>query len=257
MPSKTSFRDCGDLFKKVDNMIEALLITGNDHPAHKWEEATPLIRTILEKDSLCNITVSEGIEILKDVSVEDYDLIILNYCNWKHPLGLSEGGKEGFLSYLGKGGGLIILHFANGAFHYSLPGAGESDWPEYRRIVHRVWDHEGGSTHDPYGEFEVKMTDEEHFITKGINDFSTSDEIYYNQVGEEELPALYSAVSAESGKPEPLAWAYEYKNARVFQTLLGHSPESYEPAEYREILRRAVLWVTENNPSSLRNPNNM
>lgn len=230
--------------QKESDMIRALLITGNDHPAHKWQETTPVIRTILEKDSLCKITVSENTGVLSGISASDYDFIILNYCNWEDPAGISEESKKGLIAYLETGGGLMILHFSNGAFHYSLPGAGESDWEEYRKIVHQVWDHHGESTHDPYGEFKVEMTSERHFITEGISGFTTLDELYYNQVGEDEISPLYTAVSAQSRKAEPLAWAYGYENARVFQSLLGHGPDSYKPEEYREILRRAALWLS-------------
>jgi type 1 glutamine amidotransferase len=225
-------------------MINVLLITGNDHPAHKWEETTPVIKSILESDSLSNVTVSNTPEVLAGISTEEYDLAVLNFCNWEDPDGLSDSAKTGFISYLEDGGGLIILHFSNGAFHFSLPGAGESDWPEYRKVVHQVWDHDAGSTHDPYGQFEVSMTANDHFITRGMEDFITQDELYYRQKCEEDLPPLFTAVSAQSGKSEPLGWAYTYKNARVFQTLLGHGPESYEPEEYREILKRATLWVS-------------
>jgi type 1 glutamine amidotransferase len=237
------FASCTNL-QNTDPMPKALLVTGNDHPAHEWQKTTPVVKEILESDSTAEVVVTEDPNQLAEVSTGSYDLIILNYCNWKDPSGITEEAKKGFVEFLENGGGLIILHFSNGAFHSSLPEAGESDWPEYRNIVHQVWDHDKGSVHDPYGVFKVEMTDEEHFITKGISDFETEDELYYNQIGEEELPPLFTAVSKESGEPEPLAWAYTYKNARVFQTLLGHGPESYEPEPYREILRRAVFWVT-------------
>lgn len=226
-------------------MLKALLVTGNDHPAHEWQKTTPVIQEILENDSTAIVTVTENPDDLANVSTSRYDFVVLNYCNWKDPSGLSEQAKAGFINYLEEGGGLMILHFSNGAFHYSLPEAGESDWPEYRKIVHQVWDHDKGSVHDPYGVFKVEMTGADHYITKGISDFETEDELYYNQVGEVELPALYTAVSKESGNPEPLAWAYTYKNARVFQSLLGHGPESYEPEPYREILKRAAVWLSE------------
>lgn len=225
-------------------MINALLLTGNDHPAHKWQETTPAIQEILESDSTIEVSVTRNPNRLAALHKEQYDFLILNYCNYEDPEGLSQDAKEGLVSYLEEGGGLIILHFANGAFHYSLQGAKESDWPEYRKIVHQVWDHNAESTHDNYGDFKVEISDEKHFITDGISGFTTMDELYYNQVGEEEIPALFTAVSKKSGKPEPLGWAYEYKNARVFQDLLGHSAESYAAPEHREILKRAALWVS-------------
>ncbi len=221
-----------------------LLITGNDHPAHKWQETTPVIKAILEKDSTASITVSTDPEILKDVTVKDYDFIVLNYCNWEDPKGLSEYAKAGFLSFLNDGGGLIVLHFSNGAFHKSLPGAAASDWPEYRKIVRRVWDHNGDSSHDAYGPFTVSFTGKRQYITEGLDSFTTQDELYFNQAGDMDLKPLIMAHSKVSGKEEPLAWIYPYGNARVFQTLLGHGPDSYSAPTYQEMLRRSVRWVT-------------
>ena len=93
---------------------------------------------------------------------------MLNYCNWKQPQGLSDRSKKAFTDYLSGGGGLLVIHFANGAFHHSLPDASQSDWPEYRNIVRRVWDHSAGSEHDPYGTFRVNPTDVKHEIVEGL-----------------------------------------------------------------------------------------
>ncbi len=224
--------------------LRGLLITGNDHPAHRWKETTPVIKAILERDSLSIIDVSTDPEILKDITTKDYDFIVLNYCNWEDPKGLSEYAKAGFLSFLHDGGGLLVLHFSNGAFHRSLPGASASDWPEYRNIVRRVWDQDSLSTHDPYGEFLVSISNNAHVITNQINSFTTHDELYFNQVGDMNLKPLMTAHSKVSDRDEPLAWAYCYGKARVFQSLLGHSADSYHPAEYQEILRRAAKWVS-------------
>lgn len=137
-----------------------------------------------------------------------------------------------------------MLHFSSGAFHPSLPNAAESDWPEYRKIVHKVWDAGAGSTHDKYGEIKVKVKDADHFITEEINDFITEDELYLDMISEKEIPSLFSAISVKSGNEEPLAWAYKYKNARVFQSLLGHNLNSYASEEYKQILRRSAVWVS-------------
>jgi type 1 glutamine amidotransferase len=238
----TFLSSCTQMSKKE---LTGLLITGNDHPAHKWNETSPAIKNILEEDGV-SIVITENPEDLKGVNDADYQLIILNYANWEDPNGLSEEAREEFVKFLNEGGGLIVLHFSNGAFHYSLPGAAESDWPEYRKIVRRVWDHDSTSTHDPYGEFKVEKASTDHFINSGMESFLTLDELYFNQFGDMELKALITARSKVSGVDEPLAWAYTYGKARIFQSLLGHSKESYEPQEYQQMLRRAVQWVCRN-----------
>lgn len=230
--------------KPEETMLKALLLTGNDHPAHNWEETTPAIKEILELDSAVEVTVTRNPNRLTTLDSESYDFLILNYCNWEDPEGLSEPAKKGLINFLEQGGGLLVLHFANGAFHHSLQNAGDSDWPEYRNIVHQVWDHTAGSAHDDYGDFDVIISEKNHFITEGIENFITEDELYFNLISENEFPSLYSAFSVKSGKEEPLAWAYTYKNARVFQSLLGHSLNSYSSEEYKEILRRSAIWIS-------------
>ncbi len=223
-----------------------LLLTGNDHPAHKWQETTPEIKKSLEEHPNIHIDVTENIEDLSRVSKETYSFLVLHYCNWKDPKGLSGKAKESFVTYLKEGGGLLILHLSNGAFHYSLPGAGESDWPEYRNICRRVWDHHGGSAHDNYDQFKVEIVDTTHFITNGLASFNTKDELYYNQAGTKPIEPLIQAKSIKTGQYEPLAWVYTYGKGKIFQSLLGHSAESYQAEEVREMLKRAAVWVSQN-----------
>ena len=203
----------------------------------------PVIRDVLEQDERMTITSSTDPEVLGDWDLSSIDTLILNYCNWKDPQGLSERAREGLLAFLLRGGGIVILHFANGAFHFSLPEAAASDWPEYRRIVPRVWNHHGASGHDAYGTFHVSLLDSEHETTKGIAGFTVTDELYYHQEGSIPIHVLCAAQSNVTGQVEPLAWTSSYEGARVYQTLLGHDREAYKVPEVQEMLRRAVIWV--------------
>jgi type 1 glutamine amidotransferase len=226
--------------------IRVLLFAGNDaHKWHNWERTTPALKALLERDPRINVDVSFQIEDLARENLTDYQVIVQNYCNWLDPKGLSEAAKQGFIAFLKRGGGLMLIHFANGAFHFSLPKAGDADWPEYRKIVRRVWDHHGGSGHDAFGKFTVNITDLKHPITAGLKSFEVVDELYYKQAGEEPIEPLITARSKVTGRAEPLAWTYEYKKARVFQTLLGHSEKTYDSPEVCEMLRRAAAWCAE------------
>lgn len=233
-----------DISVNQDQPIRGLILTGHHHPGHPWQETTPVIKEALEQDDRIKIDISTDIEDLSKPGLNKYDFLVLNYCNWEKPEGLSEKSKKAFVSYLKKGGGLLIIHFANGAWHYSLPGAEASDWPEFRNICSRMWDHQGNSAHDAYDTFMVNKTTVTHYITDGISPFETIDELYYNQAGDELIEPLITAHSKVTGKDEPLAWVYTYGNGRIFQSLLGHDAASFNPPEHQEILKRAVLWVS-------------
>jgi type 1 glutamine amidotransferase len=190
------------------------------------------------------VEVTENPEDLAGTKLDDVDLLVLNYCNWDKP-GLSESAKANVQKYLRRGGGLSVLHFANGAWNKTLPAA-ESDWEEYRKkIVRRVWMHPD-SGHDPFGAFPVTITDAKHEITAGLAAFETWDELYFKQSGELPIDALATAKSKVSGQDEPLAWAYEVEKARVFQTVLGHAAESIRAAA--PLIRRGSTWAAKRSP---------
>lgn len=236
-----------------DAPIRVLILAGNAaHRWHNWERTTPALTALLERDPRVRVEVSHDLEDLGRKRLADYQVIVQNYCNWHDPKGVSARAKTAFIDFLRSGGGLVVVHFANGAFHSSLPGAGASDWPEYRKIVRRVWDHAGQSGHDAFGRFTVRVTAARHPITSGLTDFAVIDELYYRQAGNEPVEPLLTARSRVTGRDEPLAFAYSYGKGRVFQTLLGHSAQTYDTFEAREIVRRAVAWAAGRPVRSLR-----
>ena len=244
---------CAPLFAAAPprpERVRVLILAGNDaHKWHNWEKTTPRIRKALELDPRITADVATDAEVLAKKDLGAYDVILLNsYCNWNDPSGLSEKAKGAFVRFLKDGGGLVLVHFANGAFHYSLPKAGDSDWPEYRKVVRRVWNHtpkkgKPVSSHDAFGTFMVLPTRAKHSVTAGLGRFEVADELYFNQDGDEPIEPLIQAESKVTKRMEPLAWTYAYGKGRIFQTLLGHSEKTYDAFEAREMLRRACAWA--------------
>ncbi|MCA9437023.1 MAG: ThuA domain-containing protein, partial [Candidatus Omnitrophica bacterium] len=226
--------------------IKALIITGHNFPGHDWKGVTEALKSALAPDARFSVEVTEDIRDLADPKIHDYDVLLFNYVNWQRP-GLPKEARENFKKYIEEGGGLVLIHFANGAFNYSLPDAVESDWEEYRtKIVRRAWIHgEGNSAHDPYGKFTCEIVEVDHPIIEGMNDFETEDELYYNQIGDLPIEPLVTALSKNTGKQEPLAFAYDYGNGRIFQTFLGHAPISVSAEGPAELIRRGTVWAAE------------
>lgn len=222
--------------------IKALIITGHDHTAHEWRETSVALRHILWQDRRVLVDVTHEPEMMTTFDLSPYDVLILNYCNWERP-GLSDAAKQNLVSYLSNGGGLTIIHCACAAFHFSLPGAEQSDWPEYRKICPRVWDFSSDSGHDEYGLFSVNIVNHKHPITREMKSFETIDELYFNLKGELPIDVLAVARSEETGRDEPMIWIYNYKKARVFQTVLGHSDESLRVPYVSELIRRGCIWA--------------
>jgi len=225
---------------KLDPPDKVLIVTGHNHPAHEWRGTTAALIGALEQDPRLRVEVTENPEDLAAPKLRDYRLLVMNYCNWDRP-GLSDAGKENFVKYLREGGGLALVHFANGAFNYTLP-AKASEWPEYRTgIVARAWMHDADSGHDAFGPFHVTPAKIDHPILKGLVPFDTVDELYFRQKGPKPVTALLTARSKVTGQDEPLGWAYDYGRGRIFQTLLGHSDVSIRRAG--ALIRRGSIWA--------------
>jgi type 1 glutamine amidotransferase len=234
----------GGVESALEMPARARIVTGHHHPAHDWKATTAALIHVLEQDPRIRLEVTEDPEDLAGARLNGVDLVVLNYCNWEKP-GLSNAAKDGFLNYLRRGGGLVVMHGANGAWNGSLVPP-ESDWEEYRtKIVRRAWV-SPKSGHDPYGPFRVEISPAPHGITAGLSSFDTLDELYYNQVGRLPVEILATARSKTTGRDEPLALAYDYETARVFQTMLGHAPESIRKAG--ALIRRGACWAAGRSP---------
>lgn len=224
--------------------IRALILTGYHQDIyHPWRKTTPALQEALYQDPrfLVDVTTNTD-ETLAKLRPGDYDLIVQNYCNWQRS-GLSEAARTGFAKFVAEGGGLAIIHFANGAFGPGAqPPTPADNWPEYKKLCRRVWI-DGKSGHDPYGPFHVEITPVTHPITQGMKAFDTSDELYCNQQGVEPIVPLVVARSKGTGKDEPLAFAYSYGKGRVFQTLLGHDVKAILNPGAAELMRRGCIWA--------------
>ena len=225
----------------MEKPIKALIVTGYHHPGHDWRKLTAALIGVLEQDPRVIAHVTENPEDLATIKRADYDAVVMNYCNWDKA-GLSDAAKKGFVDYLKSGGGLSVIHYANGAFTPTIPNT-NSVWPEYHtRMLRRYWLHgKGKSGHDKYGPFKVDIANPTHPITRGLKPFSTTDELYFRQAGDQRIEPLVTAHSKVTGKDEPLAFAYNYEKARVFQTLLGHADESIRGAG--ALIRRGLIWT--------------
>lgn len=211
--------------------IRVLIVTGAEHPAHQWHENTQAIRAALAGSERFNVRVSEDPEILATPIAERYDVVVLNYCNWEIP-SPSKQALENLASFVRGGKGLVVIHFSCGAF---------PDWPEYGRLVGRVWDKV--RTHDPYGTFRVKVADKDHPITRKLADFEITDELYFCLTGDAKIKILLTARSKLTGKDEPMGFVLQYGAGRVFHTPLGHDVKSLASPAFVQLLRRACEWA--------------
>jgi len=153
-----------------------------------------------------------------------------------------ERHRAGWLAMLAEGKGTVFLHHALGSY---------IDWEEYNQIVggkavfHKRMD---GDVELPRTRFKpnishvVHIADKSHPITKGLRDFSITDEVYSNYYVNSDVHVLLTSSHPDSGAW--LGWTHQYKKSRVVCLTPGHDHLTYENPQYRKILERAILWAS-------------
>ena len=214
-----------------DGQTRVLIITGEDYKGHKWQETAPEVKKILEADPRFKVDVSEKAEILASDNHSDYDVIVLHFKNYK-PLPEEDKCLANLKKFLTGGGGVVVLHFACGAFE---------ERKEFPPIAGRVWDKKLG--HDPRRKFGVKIVDKKHPITRGMKDFEADDELYFCLKGDREIHVLATSRSIKTGKDHPMAFVFEEGKGRVFHTPLGHDVKAFRAEGVPELIRRGTAWT--------------
>jgi len=213
--------------------IKVLVISGDDVGAHKWKETTPCTTEILDKAGKFDITVVEGLTTLNSKDeLAKYDMIYFMLYNSKK-VKLSDDAKANLVNFVKDGKGLVVTHLASASF----PG-----WEEWSKLCGRYWKMKQ-SGHGPGGEFECKVIVKDHPITKGLEDFKTTDELYAKLLGEEKINILVTADSTWSKKTEPMVWTLDYGKGRVACHTFGHDKKAFESTGVQKIMVNVTQWA--------------
>ena len=209
-----------------------LIVTGVDHPGHKWRQTAPLLADILAKDKRLEVRIVKDPHQLASPTLHKYDVVVLHFMDWKVPSPGPEA-RGNFKKFVEAGGGLVLVHFACGAWQ---------DWPVFVKIAGRAWNPKLRG-HDRYGKFIVRISDAAHEITRGMKDFETTDELYTCLDGKAEIRVLADATSKVDKKVYPMAFVRSFGKGRVFHSLLGHDVRAFKAEGVRELYRRGTAWA--------------
>jgi type 1 glutamine amidotransferase/HEAT repeat protein len=231
MPAGSQGPAAAEVRANAGASTKVLIVTGHDYPGHLWRETTPVLTAHLAQDPRLEISVTEDARFLGAPTLTNYACIVLHYMNWQDP-GPGAAAQENLRRTLEAGTGLVLVHFACGAFQ---------GWPEFVKMAGRVWDPKLRG-HDPYGLFTVRIVDATHPVTKGLRDFTTTDELYTCLAGDTPVHLLCDAVSKVDQKPYPMAFVLEYGKGRVFLSTLGHDVKAFNDAA-GQLYRRATAWA--------------
>lgn len=260
--------------------IKTLIVDGQN--AHNWQEATPILKQLLEESGLFTVDVATSPAKGQDMGgfrpdFAAYKLVVLNYQGDDWP----EATQKAFVDYVANGGGVVCYHFAAAAF---------PKWKEYNRIIGvggwgdrdekagpylcwrdgkvvRAMDPPGKSGfHGPQQAFQIVVRNPNHPITQGLPPvfMQSADELYCRMRGPAENVDVLATAFAPKDKGgtdehEPMLLTIRYGKGRVFSTMLGHAAEQLKSVAFIATFLRGAEWaatgrVTQSVPADMPGP---
>jgi len=124
--------------------------------------------------------------------------------------------------------GILVLHHA--ILAYPLWPL----WDELVGIAERSFQfHHGQQLH-------VEVAAADHPITRGLSSWDVTDETYDMADAREGSEILLTVDHPRSMRT--IAWTRTFRNSRVFCLELGHDKVAYADSNFREVIRRGIVW---------------
>lgn len=169
-------------------------------------------------------------------TVRDAYEAVVFYIHYKDPPGeggvpLHAGRPVGALQRLGEvAQGIVLLHHAVLAY---------PDWDVWRRIVGIADPRMQGFQDDQTVRCEIAEAD--HPVTLGLQPWEMIDETY-DAADPDPADSRILITNDHPKNMRALAWTRGHAAARVFCYQSGHDNQTWADANFREVLRRGILW---------------
>jgi hypothetical protein len=137
--------------------------------------------------------------------------------------------------FVRNGGGALLLHNVT---HIGTHNA------RFREVLGASY--EG---HPPVRKFRVRVVNRDHPITRGVNDFTVTDEQHYMTYDKDPRHLLLESVNQDGltfgkfGASAPAGWAFDYGKGRVCYFSPGHMLSVLWNPEYAKLQRNAARWL--------------
>ena len=226
---------------------KALLLSGVGRyadPWHPFAETSAALASLLREagfDVVIPADVDGALEELAGTAETGLpELLVVN-------VGLPRDGHQspgtpvaaaGLVRWLGSGRPMLVSHSSSTSF---------VDSPEWERGLGGRWVR-GTSMHPEYGPATVRIRPDSGPLVAGVQDFTLPDERYSWL---RTAPGItVHATHTHEGTEHPLLWSLLRQSpdghpaGRTFYDALGHDAASYESPEHRELLGRAISWLS-------------
>ncbi len=216
-------------------MSKKVLIVYGGWDGHDPKETSHLFAGLLEEAGL-DVTLSESLDSFLDKDLMgSVDMVVPVYTmstiTKEQEAGLLEAVREGGVSVGGWHGGMADA-FRNNT--------------EYQFMVGGQWVAHPGNIID----YRVNVTNNDHAITAGIEDFDMHSEQYYMHTDPSNNVLATTTFNGDhaywiDGTVMPVLWTRTYGKAKIFYSSLGHVIGDFDVPEARETVRRGLLWAVD------------
>ena len=211
---------------------KALIVYGGWH-GHDPNETSELMARLLREAGV-EVVLSESLDSFLDVELmSSLDLVVPLYTMST----ITKEQEKGLLDAIRDGG------VNAGGWHGGM-GDAFRDNVEYQFMVGGQWVAHPGNIID----YRVNITDHEHPITAGIEDFDMHSEQYFMHTDPSNNVLATTTFNGDhaswiDGVVMPVVWTKYYGKARVSYCSLGHVIGDFDVPEARELVRRGLLWA--------------
>ena len=216
-------------------MTDTLIISGAGDYADSWH---PFAETSARLAELIG-SLGHRVEVSETVeeslcALDDQRLVVINIGNPASPRPTSTmiEIQEALLAHLDGGGGLLGMHVSATSFT-TMPR-----WPE---ILGGHWVR-GTTMHPPLDLARIRLHAGVHPVAGDDAELEVLDERYSYLDVRDDVVVLGD--HEHDGLIHPMIWAREHGAGRVVYDGLGHDSRSYDSPAHRDLLRRAVSWLT-------------
>ena len=248
--------------------IKVLLITGEVTSEHNYPKMNEYLRTMLEATGRFSVKIIEEFNGATKRTVEEYDLLLLNYDGKTDPTAKykrwNEEAENVLFEAVQAGKGLFI--------HHSSVWLDE-DMPKRYKEMWGIYLTSPQSRKNPCDDVIAKIEKPDSALMKGLSDFMVvGDDFfagveYYPGTKAEVLAAVYDDIDMyrKAGFPaphhpvlipegklenmrgvntlQPVVWTNTYGKGRVFACSLGHDIDTYRRINYLTMFVRGAEWA--------------
>jgi len=202
--------------------VKTLLLVGG--VVHNWKGIGDVVEETLQATDKFDLTrVDNDLNAFLAERIKPFDLVVFYWTLGK----LTPEQKKGVLDHIAEGNGFVTFHSGADSFR------GDRDWHTFV----------GGHfiSHPRYRRFQVSITDVQHPITSGVNEYMTTDEQYILDYEADKVTVLGNGL--HKGKLMPALWVKAHGSGRIFYNSGGHDPKATAQPMFKQLLVRGCLWA--------------